>query len=114
MRRSLCAGGAILCLVLAGCGSRGGASSEEKLAKDFVANLDQVAAAYEKITDPKSFREVDPEIQSLMAQGAELDKQLSALGTDRRQELMKIHAREFDQAMARLKRAKEKAAKFMR
>ena len=100
-------------LLSAGCG--GGAktaANAEKLLKDQIAALDEVSAAFEKVRDKASYAATEPEIQALMAKVADLDKQLSGLGAELKEAAIKDNKAQFDAAMARLKRAKEKAATF--
>ena len=97
-----------LAVLLSGCGP----GPEDQLVKEQIALFEQTAAAFEKVTDQKSYAAADAEYRSLSAKLAELDGKLKAAGAERKEAALKANADQYEQALARLKAAKEKAHRF--
>ncbi|HYT93612.1 MAG TPA: hypothetical protein VEL76_33140 [Gemmataceae bacterium] len=93
--------------VMVGCGG----GNDDKLMKDQIAVLEQIAATWDKVTDKASFAAADAEVRILNEKAGKLAKELNDLGKERADAAMATNKTEFDLAMTRLSAAKEKARK---
>jgi len=97
--------------VVVGCGSAGAA---DKLVKDQLAIIEQMASVFEEVKDKQSFTDAMTRVSKLMEQNAKLEEELKALGQERKDAAIQANAVQYDQAWARFTKAKEKANKAFR
>jgi hypothetical protein len=85
---------------------------EHRLVRKQITVIDKITAAFEKVTEKKVWKEIEPELQAHFVKMSALEKDLVALGPERRKAAMTAHQAQYDRAIERLKTAKEQAVKF--
>jgi hypothetical protein len=107
---SRCFGGACTVLLLLAASCNSGSAPQDEFAREYVAVLDQLADAYEKVTDKASYDAQAPAIQSLTARFAEVNRRFEALGPEARDAALQAQHGALDAVKEQLQKAKTRAA----
>lgn len=107
MLRPICSSAIALALALFVCGC---GAQEDKLVREQVATIDKLAQCYGSVVDKATYEATLPEIGKHKGRLAELDKQLTKLGPERKEAALKKFDGDLKQAQQRYKQARAKAA----
>ena len=98
-------------VIITGCGPKPG----DKLMKDKIELLNNMAAEFEKVTDKASMAKAGPEVISLGQKLDQVEKEFAALPQEAQDAAKTAHKAELDTATARYATAKDQArAKAMK
>jgi hypothetical protein len=107
MNRLLFVGGGLLVLGLAaGCGG-----GDDAVLKDQIRLMNEIAAAYDKVTDADSWEKAQAEAEKLLPRVEELKKKENSWSEEKKKQLSEKHASELQAATDRLKAARQAARK---
>jgi hypothetical protein len=107
MNRAVFVGSGLLLLGLAaGCGG-----GDDAVIKDQISLMNEVAAAYDKVTDTASWKKAEAEVEKLLPRAEELKKKENSWSEEKKKQLSEKYAGELQAATDRLEAARQAARK---
>jgi hypothetical protein len=99
-------------LLLGGCGRKHSAAEErveDKLTKEQITILKNMAARYQNVTDKKSLTLIQPAIKELWDRYTDISQEFQTLPAENKVAAINAHGSHLEQALAEMRAAKEKA-----
>jgi hypothetical protein len=107
MNRALFVGCGLLLGLAVGCGGGG----DDAVVKDQITLMNEIAAAYEKVTDADSWKKAQAEVERLRPRAEELRKKESSWPEEKKKQFDEKYASELKAATDRLDAARKAARK---